>query len=82
MFINHVLQERNNFIRIHRRVGMSPAAYDLFHSLDSEEEFRDPDQEVVWIYIHPIIDTVDDFSQLHFKRLFLIDSEVAPLLDR
>ena len=61
---------------------MSPAAYDLFHSLDSEEEFRDPDQEVVWIYIHPIIDTVDDFSQLHFKRLFLIDREVAPLLDR
>ena len=81
MFINHVLQECDNVILIHLHLGMRRTRYDLFVSLDPEEEFRDPDQEVVWRYVHPIIDTVDDLSQLLFKRLFLIDSEIAPLLD-
>ena len=82
MFINHVLQESDHVILIHLHLGMRRAPYDCLVSLDPEEEFRDPDQEVVWRYVHPVIDTVDDFSQLLFKRLFLIDSEVAPLLDR
>ena len=82
MLINHVLQESNHVILIHLHLGMRRTLYDLFVSLDPEEEFWDPDQEVVWRYVHPIIDAVDDFSQLLFERLFLIYSEIAPLLDR
>ena len=81
LIVYHVLQQIDGIVFIGFLGALSHTNSKLVLALDSKEELWYPDQEVVWCDMHPLIDAVDDLAELSLKRLFLIDSEVGPLLN-